>query len=114
MASTVEKHIELVIGRRFKGRGMRWTRAGANRLFELRPSQLQKLMVDKGSVPDALQRLERSHREGPQRILPEQTNLQPPAVGEQRGIGATADPFGQEMRPDGLSEGVGVGFLGQL
>lgn len=44
MASTVEKHIELVIGRRFKGRGMRWTLAGANRLFKLRLRQLQKLM----------------------------------------------------------------------
>ncbi|MDI6773703.1 MAG: UPF0236 family protein [bacterium] len=40
-SGAVEKHIELVIGRRFKGRGMRWTRAGANRLLKLRLRQLQ-------------------------------------------------------------------------
>ncbi len=39
-SGAVEKHIELVIGRRFKGRGMRWSRAGANRLLKLRLRQL--------------------------------------------------------------------------
>jgi hypothetical protein len=32
----VEKNIELVIGRRFKKRGMSWSRAGANNLLKLR------------------------------------------------------------------------------
>lgn len=40
-SGAVEKHIELVIGRRFKGRGMRWSRRGANRLLKLRLRQLQ-------------------------------------------------------------------------
>ena len=40
-SGAVEKQIELVIGRRFKGRGMRWTRGGANRLLKLRLHHLQ-------------------------------------------------------------------------
>jgi|GEM_PF-6684468 len=44
MTSAVEKHIDLVIGRRFNGRGMRWMLAGANRSIMLRLRQLQKLV----------------------------------------------------------------------
>jgi hypothetical protein len=35
-SGAVEKNIELVIGRRFKKRGMSWSRAGANNLLKLR------------------------------------------------------------------------------
>lgn len=41
-SGAVEKHIDLVICRRFKGQGMRWTRAGANRLLKLRLKDLDK------------------------------------------------------------------------
>jgi len=49
-SGAVEKHIDLVICRRFpglpkgpgKGQGMRWTRAGANRLLKLRLQELGK------------------------------------------------------------------------
>jgi hypothetical protein len=39
-SGAVEKHIDLTICRRFKGQGMRWTRAGANRLLKLRLQEL--------------------------------------------------------------------------
>jgi hypothetical protein len=35
-SGAVEKNVELVIGRRFKKRGMSWSRAGANNLLKLR------------------------------------------------------------------------------
>lgn len=35
-SGVVEKNIDIVIARRFKGRGMRWSRAGADRLLRLR------------------------------------------------------------------------------
>lgn len=38
----MEKHIDLTMCRRFKGQGMRWTRAGANRLLKLRLHELDK------------------------------------------------------------------------
>ena len=41
-SGAVEKHIDLAICRRFKGQGMRWTRAGANRLLKLRIKELDK------------------------------------------------------------------------
>lgn len=41
-SGAVEKHIDLVICRRFKGQGMRWTRRGANRLLKLRLQELDK------------------------------------------------------------------------
>ncbi len=41
-SGAVEKHIDLVICRRFKGQGMRWTRAGANRLLKLRIRELDQ------------------------------------------------------------------------
>jgi len=41
-SGAVEKHIDLVICRRFKGQGMRWTRAGANRLLKLRIKELDR------------------------------------------------------------------------
>lgn len=41
-SGAVEKHIDLVICRRFKGHGMRWTRAGANRLLKLRIKELDR------------------------------------------------------------------------
>jgi hypothetical protein len=41
-SGAVEKHIDLTICRRFKGQGMRWTRAGANRLLKLRIKELDK------------------------------------------------------------------------
>lgn len=41
-SGAVEKHIDLVICRRFKGQGMRWTRAGANRLLKLRITELDR------------------------------------------------------------------------
>jgi len=34
-SGAIEKHVDLRICRRFKGQGMRWTRAGANRLLKL-------------------------------------------------------------------------------
>ncbi|HLE80473.1 MAG TPA: UPF0236 family protein [Dehalococcoidia bacterium] len=39
-SGAVEKHIDLAICRRFKGQGMRWSRAGANRLLKLRLREL--------------------------------------------------------------------------
>lgn len=39
-SGAIEKHIDLRICRRFKGQGMRWTRAGANRLLKLRITEL--------------------------------------------------------------------------
>ena len=41
-SGAIEKHIDIVICRRFKGQGMRWTRAGANRLLKLRLKDLDK------------------------------------------------------------------------
>lgn len=41
-SGAVEKHIDLVICRRFKGQGMRWTRKGANRLLKLRIRELDR------------------------------------------------------------------------
>jgi len=41
-SGAVEKHIDLVICRRFKGQGMRWTRQGANRLLKLRLAELDR------------------------------------------------------------------------
>ena len=41
-SGAVEKHIDLTICRRFKGQGMRWTRAGANRLLKLRVQELAR------------------------------------------------------------------------
>lgn len=41
-SGAVEKHIDLVICRRFKGQGMRWTRKGANRLLKLRLRELDR------------------------------------------------------------------------
>lgn len=41
-SGAVEKHIDLVICRRFKGQGMRWTRAGANCLLKLRIKELDR------------------------------------------------------------------------
>jgi len=35
-SGAVEKNIELTIGRRLKGRGMSWSREGANNLLKLR------------------------------------------------------------------------------
>jgi len=35
-SGAVEKNIELLIGRRFKKRGMSWSRDGANNLLKLR------------------------------------------------------------------------------
>jgi len=40
-SGAVEKQIDLMVGRRFKGQGMRWTRRGANRLLKLRLRQLE-------------------------------------------------------------------------
>lgn len=42
-SGAVEKHIDLAICRRFKGQGMRWTRAGANRLLKLRVQELARV-----------------------------------------------------------------------
>ncbi|MEW6569346.1 MAG: UPF0236 family transposase-like protein [Chloroflexota bacterium] len=41
-SGAVEKHIDLVICRRFKGQGMSWTRTGANRLLKLRIRELER------------------------------------------------------------------------
>jgi hypothetical protein len=41
-SGAVEKHIDLAVCRRFKGQGMRWTRAGSNRLLKLRLRELDK------------------------------------------------------------------------
>lgn len=41
-SGAVEKHIDIGICRRFKGQGMRWTRAGANRLLKLRLLELER------------------------------------------------------------------------
>lgn len=41
-SGAVEKHIDIVICRRFKGQGMRWTRRGANRLLKLRVRELDR------------------------------------------------------------------------
>lgn len=35
-SGAIEKQMDLVVGRRFKGQGMRWTRRGANRLLKVR------------------------------------------------------------------------------
>jgi len=40
-SGAVEKQMDLMVGRRFKGQGMRWTRRGANRLLKLRLRQLE-------------------------------------------------------------------------
>ena len=40
-SGAVEKQMDPVVGRRFKGQGMRWTRRGANRLLKLRLRQLE-------------------------------------------------------------------------
>lgn len=41
-SGAVEKHMDLGICRRFKGQGMRWTRAGSNRLLKLRLREFDK------------------------------------------------------------------------
>lgn len=41
-AGAVEKQMDVVVGRRFKGQGMRWTRRGANRLLKLRLRELER------------------------------------------------------------------------
>ena len=41
-SGAIEKQMDLVVGRRFKGQGMRWTRKGANRLLKLRLRQLDR------------------------------------------------------------------------
>jgi len=40
-SGAIEKQMDLTVGRRFKGQGMRWTRKGANRLLKLRLRQLE-------------------------------------------------------------------------
>ena len=40
-SGAIEKQMDLVVGRRFKGQGMRWTRRGANRLLKLRLRELE-------------------------------------------------------------------------
>jgi len=42
-SGAVEKQMDLVVGRRFKGQGMRWTRKGANRLLKLRLRELDRV-----------------------------------------------------------------------
>jgi len=39
-SGAIEKQLDLVVGRRPKGQGMRWTRRGANRLLKLRLRKL--------------------------------------------------------------------------
>jgi hypothetical protein len=41
-SGAIEKQMDLAVGRRFKGQGMRWTRKGANRLLKLRLRELDK------------------------------------------------------------------------
>ena len=41
-SGAIEKQMDLMVGRRFKGQGMRWTRKGANRLLKLRLRELEK------------------------------------------------------------------------
>ncbi len=41
-SGAVEKQMDLAVGRRFKGQGMRWTRRGANRLLKLRLRELER------------------------------------------------------------------------
>jgi hypothetical protein len=41
-SGAIEKQMDLAVGRRFKGQGMRWTRKGANRLLKLRLTELEK------------------------------------------------------------------------
>ena len=40
-SGAIEKHTDLVIGRRMKGQGMRWTKKGANHLLKLRLQGLE-------------------------------------------------------------------------
>lgn len=41
-SGAIEKQMDLVVGRRFKSQGMRWTRKGANRLLKLRLWELER------------------------------------------------------------------------
>lgn len=41
-SGAIEKQMDVTIGRRFKGPGMRWTRRGANRLLKLRLRELER------------------------------------------------------------------------
>ena len=41
-SGAIEKHIDLIVCRRFKGQGMCWTRVGANRLLKLRIIELDR------------------------------------------------------------------------
>lgn len=41
-SGAIEKQMDLAVGRRFKGQGMRWTRRGANRLLKLRLRELER------------------------------------------------------------------------
>lgn len=41
-SGAIEKQMDLAVGRRFKGQGMRWTKKGANRLLKLRIRELEK------------------------------------------------------------------------
>lgn len=43
-SGAIEKQQDLVVGRRFKGQGMRWTRKGANRLLKLRLRELERAL----------------------------------------------------------------------
>lgn len=42
-SGAVEKQMDIVVGRRFKRQGMRWTRKGANRLLKLRLKELDRV-----------------------------------------------------------------------
>lgn len=42
-SGAIEKQMDLMVGRRFKGQGMRWTRKGANWLLKLRVRELDKV-----------------------------------------------------------------------
>jgi len=47
-SGAIEKQMDLMVGRRFKGQGMRWTRNGANRLLKLRIRELEKACPEWG------------------------------------------------------------------
>lgn len=42
-SGAIEKQMDIVVGRRFKRQGMRWTRKGANRLLKLRLRELDRV-----------------------------------------------------------------------
>lgn len=47
-SGAIEKQMDLAVGRRFKGQGMRWTRKGASRLLKLRLRELDKACPEPG------------------------------------------------------------------